>query len=84
MPCETDLTIRGGGTMEQEEVLSTEEQAAIRSGKLTICGICEVKRDELQLCLSEPGLAVPSSRPTEFSAGESSEHTLFVVKRTQP
>ncbi len=84
MPYEIDLTINGIGAPEQEEGLSAEEQVSIRSGQLKVRGICEIKGDELQLCLSEPRMPEPLARPTEFSAGESSERTLFVLKRIRP
>ncbi len=83
MPYEIDLTINGVGTAEQEEELGEDERAAIRSGKLRIYGLCSVNGDELQLCLSDPRMDAPLARPTEFSAGESSERTLFVFKRIQ-
>ncbi len=84
MPYEIDLTINGIGTPEQEEGLSAEEQVSIRSGQLKVRGICEIKGDELQLCLSEPRMPEPLARPSEFNAGESSERTLFVFKRIRP
>ncbi len=84
LPYEIDLTINGVGTAEQEEELGEDERAAIQSGKLKIYGLCTVNGDVLQLCLSESWVDAPSPRPTEFSAGESSERTLFVFKRIQP
>jgi uncharacterized protein (TIGR03067 family) len=84
MPYEIDLTINGVGTAEQEEELGEDERAAIQSGMLKVYGLCTVNGDELQLCLSDPRMDAPSPRPTEFSAGQSSERTLFVFKRIQP
>ena len=83
-PYEIDLTINGVGTADQEEELAADERTAIRSGKLKIYGLCTVNGDELQLCLSDPGMDAPLARPTDFSAGESSERTLFVFRRIQP
>ncbi len=84
MPYDIDLTINGVGTAEQEKELDEDERAAIQSGKLKIYGLCTVNGDELQLCLSDPRMDAPSPRPTEFSAGESSERTLFVFKQIKP
>ena len=84
MPYEIDLTINGVGTAEHEEELGEDERAAIQSGKLKVYGLCSMNGDELQLCLSDPRMDAPSPRPTEFSAGTSSERTLFVFKRIQP
>jgi uncharacterized protein (TIGR03067 family) len=84
MPYEIDLTINGVGTADQEEELAADERAAIQSGKLKIYGLCTVNGDELQLCLSDARMDAPLARPTEFSAGESSERTLFVFVRIQP
>jgi len=84
IPYEIDLTINGVGTAEQKEELGEDEKAAIRSGKLKVYGICSVNVDELQLCLNDARMDAPLARPMEFSAGESSERTLFVFKRIQP
>jgi uncharacterized protein (TIGR03067 family) len=84
MPYEIDLTINGMGSAEQEEELGEDERAAIRSGNLKVYGLCTVNGDELQLCLRDARMDTPLARPTEFSAAESSERTLFVFKRIQP
>ena len=84
MPYEIDLTINGVGTAEQEEELGEDERAAIQSGKLKVYGICTVNGDELQLCFSDPRIDTPLARPTEFSAADSSERTLFFFNRIQP
>ena len=80
-----DLTVSGFGSVEQDAEAESdlaELKAQIQAGQIKLKGIYELTGDELKICWGElSGVDAASKRPTEFSAGEQSERTLFVFKR---